>query len=224
MNSFPKEVFNVKLTQLGTLASRRRLALAMTGAAAFALALGSSSVAHAQYAPRPYYAPPPPPGYYPPAPAGRSGLVAGVSLGFGGLSADQCGSDCGGGFSLEGHLGGMIDPRLALMFDGWAVFHSNSDQASTTTSAIYSGALQLWITPMVWIKGGLGIGDTHISDALGRLGQATAFALMGAVGVELVRTGPFVLDLQGRLGHSFFSDADGGAVTNYAFLLGFNYY
>jgi hypothetical protein len=47
---------------------------------------------------------------------------------------------------------------------------------------------------------------------------------MGGAGVELVQRGPFALDLQGRVGHTFFSNADGGAVTQYAFMIGFNWY
>lgn len=208
----------MKLSKLRILGSRHRMALAIASAGVFALALGSSSTAHAQYGrPRYYAAPGYNPGY-------RSGLVAGIGIGVGALSADQCGGDCGGGLSLEGHIGGMLDPRTALMFDAWAVFHRNPDFASTTTSGIYTGALQFWLTPILWIKGGAGIGNTQISDAIGSLGSASAFALMGGVGVELVHSGIFALDLQGRLGHTFFSDADGGAVNNYAFMVGFNWY
>jgi hypothetical protein len=210
----------VKLSKHRRLASRHRLALAMAGAAVFALALGSSSTAHAQYGRPRYYAAP---GYYP-SPAYRSGIVAGLSLGYGALTADQCGNDCGGGFSLEGHIGGMVDQQVALMFDAWAVFHRNPDFASTTTSGIYTGAVQFWMTPIVWLKGGAGVGNTNISDIRGRLTDASAFALMGAVGVELVHATTFGLDVQGRFGHTFFSDADGGPVTNYAFMVGFTFY
>src|SRR4051812_6032405 len=61
------------------------------------LALGPASPAHAQYqAPPPAYAPPPGYGYPPPPPAPpprfyRSGLTLGAGLGFGGISASDCG-------------------------------------------------------------------------------------------------------------------------------------
>jgi hypothetical protein len=196
-----------------------RAALGIATAAIFVVALGASSTAQAQYYGRPrYYSQP----YYPAS--YRTGLVVGVGVGVGALTADNCGGDCGGGLSLEGHIGGMIDPRLAIEFDAWAIFHRNPDVSSTTTSGIYTGALQMWLTPIVWIKGGIGVGNTRVSDRLGPLGEATNFAIMGAAGVELVHSGFFALDLQGRLGHTFFSNAEGGPVTDYAFMVGFNWY
>ena len=36
----------------------------------------------------------------------------------------------------------------------------------------------------------------------------------GRHGVELVQRGPFALDLQGRVGHTFIADIDGGPVIN----------
>jgi hypothetical protein len=196
------------------------MALAITAAAVFAVVLGSSSAAQAQYGRPRYYTQP---GYYPGA-YYRTGLVAGVGLGFGGITAEQCGGDCGGGLSLEGHIGGMVNPRMAVMFDAWAVFHRNTAYDTTTTSGVYTGALQLWVTPILWLKGGLGLGSTSRSDFFGTIGSSTGFAMMGGLGVELVNTGPFALDLQGRIGHSFFSNNDGGGVTDYAFMVGFNWY
>jgi len=212
----------VKLSKLGSLGSRHRVALAITAAAVFAVTLGSSSAAQAQYGRRGYYAPPAP-GYYP-AQSYRSGLVVGVGVGFGGLSVDPCQGDCGVGLSLEGHLGGMVGPNLALMFDAWAVIHHNNTFDDTTTSGIYTGALQLWLTPILWVKGGAGLGNASTSNIVGDTRSASAFALMGGVGVELVHSGPFALDLQGRIGHSFFTNDDGGPITNYAFMVGFNWY
>jgi hypothetical protein len=207
-----------KLWMSGGLRSFPRLMLGITSAVVFAAVLGASSAAQAQYGRRYYNGP----GYYPTA--YRSGLVAGVGVGVGALDATDCGGDCGGGLSLEGHIGGMLDPRVALLFDAWAIFHSNPDVSSTTTSGIYTGALQFWLTPIVWLKGGAGVGNTHISVPEGTLGSATAFALMGAGGVELVHSGYFGLDMQGRVGHTFFSNAEGGPVTDFAFMVGFNWY
>jgi hypothetical protein len=208
-----------KLSHFRSVASGHRLALGVVTAAIFAVAMTSSSPAHAQYGRR-YYAQP---GYYP-GPGYRYGLVAGVGVGVGALNADQCAGDCGGGLSLEGHIGGMVNPRVAAMFDAWAIVHPNPDNDSTTTSGIYTGALQFWLAPIVWLKGGVGLGNTHVSDRLGTLGSATAFALMGAGGVELVHSQFFAMDVQGRLGHTFFSNAEGGPVTDFAFMVGFNWY
>jgi hypothetical protein len=190
---------------------------------AAAVLLGSSSKASAQYYGRPrYYAPAP--AYYPPS-SYRNGLVLGGSIGFGGLIADQCGDLCGSGLSLEGHIGGMLNPQAALMFDVWTVIHPIPNTDGDTTSTLYTGALQFWLTPILWLKGGIGLGNTQISsNSVGTITDATAFAIMGGAGVELVQRGPFALDLQGRVGHTFFSNNDGGPITQYAFMIGFNWY
>jgi hypothetical protein len=119
----------------------------------------------------------------------------------------------------------MINPRLALMFDAWTVIHPVNSFNGTTTDTIYAGALQAWASPIVWFKGGIGLGNTTVSNPVeNSIRGATATALMGAIGVELLQNGPFALDLQGRVGHTFFSSADGGAMTDYALMIGFNWY
>jgi hypothetical protein len=193
---------------------------------AVAVILGSTSTASAQYYGRPRYYQQPP-GYYPPPPGYgyRNGLVLGVGIGVGGLTADSCGDLCGAGLALEGHIGGMINPRAALMFDAWTVIHPIPNTDGDTTNTIYAGAAQFWLSPIVWLKGGIGLGNTRISsNSVGTITDATALALMGAAGVEVVHSGPFALDLQGRIGHTFYSNADGGPITDYAFMVGFNWY
>ena len=73
-------------------------------------------IAEAQGYPPPYYPPPPPP----PPPPGvfRSGLVFGFSGGVGAIHVDGwVGDACGIAGLLEGHIGGMINPRMALMLE-----------------------------------------------------------------------------------------------------------
>src|SRR5436190_7129834 len=82
---------------------------------------------------QPGAAPPPPPppgggGYYaaPTAPVGiqRRGFVIGFSLGGGTMNCGDCPDDSAlSGVALDLHLGGMLTPQLALMFDGWGVAH-----------------------------------------------------------------------------------------------------
>ena len=50
-------------------------------------------------------------------------------LGWAGVRSARttCGDVCGGGFSGEFHIGGMVNPRLALMGDFWGVFHPWDD-------------------------------------------------------------------------------------------------
>jgi hypothetical protein len=183
----------------------------------FATLLGDASSAQAQYG---YPPPPPPRGFY------RSGLLLGFGLGGGSISAEAC-AVCGGGFSGEFHIGGMVNPRLALMGDFWGVFHAwnLAGYSGTTAHSISSFALQYWVTPIVWLKGGMGIGRMQLIDESSggvTFGDETGLALMGGAGVEVVQVANFALDLHLRLGHGFYSG--GGDVNTVAFMVGLNWY
>jgi hypothetical protein len=154
----------------------------------------------------------------------REGLVVGGGLGFGGISADQCGDVCGGVFSFEGHIGGMMNPRMAVMIDLWANVRNSTSLDAAVWNGIYTGALQYWLTDIVWLKGGIGAGHMQLTsngDGV-PFGDEWGLAIMGAGGVELVQAGTFALDLQLRLGHGFFSE--GGDVNSLGFMAGFNWY
>jgi hypothetical protein len=199
----------------------RDKSLALGFGIALAVMIGSASIAHAQYAPG--YGPPP--GYYPPAPRMyRSGLVLGVGVGFGLISAADCGDICGGVLSGEFHIGGMMNPRLAVMADFWGNVRNSSDLSTTVWNGIYTGALQYWATDILWLKGGAGLAHMQLTDNGSgfAFGDEWGFGLMGAAGLEVVQSSTFALDLQLRLGHGFFSQ--GGDVNNVALMVGFNWY
>lgn len=212
--------------------------------------LGLVSVASAQNQPPPGYGPPPgyqqapppgynqppvyqqappgypPPAYYPPPPVGRpyrDGLIFGLSLGFGGLNAEGCAPGyCGAAFALQFHLGGMLRPNMALMFDSWVNAHAVANSDESTSNWLNVAALQFWLTNNLWLKGGIGLGTSRrTSESFGTLDSTTAFAAMGAIGLEIVQATNFALDLQFRAGNVFHDDGD---VTNLAFLIGFNWY
>jgi hypothetical protein len=86
------------------------------------------------------------------------------------------------------------------------------------------GALQYWPTNILWVKGGMGIGHIQVTNESGGFveGDETGFGLMGALGVEVVQSYNFALDIQGRIAHGFYSQ--GGDATNYALMVGFNWY
>jgi len=198
--------------------------------------LSSVSVANAQGYPPPYYPPPPPP----PPPHGvfRAGIVFGFAAGLGDLNSSSCPqSACGGAFALEGHLGGMISPRAALMFETWGTDHPYSLNGNDheTINWFWTGAAQFWLNDIFWIKGGAGLAllreteDTGVIDYNGYAVVAatdhTGFALFGAAGVEVLQSYNFALDIQGRIGSGFYSDSGGSfSVQNYAILVGFNWY
>lgn len=189
--------------------------------AAFAF-VGSPSEAHAQYygQPRGYGYPPPPP---PPPRAYRSGLTFGGGIGFGITSADNCGNECGGGFAFELHIGAMLNPQLAVMFDVSSVEHSIPNTDIDTWNTNYLAAVQFFPTNILWLKGGVGLAHYTETDIFtGAQGDDTGKAIMLAGGVEVYQGGPFAIDLQLRLSESFYSLAkDHGQI---AFLVGFNWY
>ncbi len=185
-----------------------------------ALVVGATaSPATAQYAQQPagYGYPPPPP----PARVYRQGLTFGLGIGLGAFTADNCGDACGVGLAFEGHIGGMLTPQFALMFDAFPVVHTvNSD--TTTTNTAYTVAGQIFLNDLVWLKGGLGI--AHFTESSNAFGDATdtGTAVLFGGGVEVYQSGPFAIDLQLRIEHSFYSTAKD--MNEGAFLVGFNWY
>jgi hypothetical protein len=195
--------------------------------------LGGSSIAHAQYqAPPPgYYAPPP--GYgggYPPPPPPRyryhvyrEGLVLGFALGGGGITGNCAPGYCGGAIAGELHIGGMLNPRMALLFDLWGNARTidGTGGDGTFSQSFWTAALQYWVADIVWIKGGLGISHVTVdSDSQGNLDDETALGLVLAAGVEVLQVGNMALDLQFRFGHGFYDVS----LNNYAFLAGLSWY
>lgn len=188
------------------------------------LALFVPSIAAAQ----PGAAPPPPPGYYvqpaavePPVTAPhRSGFLIGFSLGAGTLTCDDC--DGLNGVAVDLHLGGMLTPNVALMFDGMGVGHS-FDGGGSLIHVVDTVAAQVWVTPKLWLKGGLGIGRLSVNDEDGDeiAASETGTAAMVGIGYELTHGEHFALDLQlrGAIAHYDEADLKMGSLN-----LGFNWY
>lgn len=169
---------------------------------------------------QPYGSPPgaPPPAYGAPAPAYapayvapvslRRGLTLGVGLGIGGMeSADgpiecvDCKDSAAGSFDL--HVGVMLNPRFALMFEMWGTAQALDSQADVTLVQVLAlGAAQYWMTPRVWIKGG--VGSAHLSERYADIDQPndldSGVGVMAAVGAELISRPRFALDVQLRAG------------------------
>jgi|tagenome__1003787_1003787.scaffolds.fasta_scaffold19969811_1 hypothetical protein len=197
--------------------SGKRLAMAV-GIGAIVL-LGSLSAAQAQYGapPPPYYPPGPPRGMY------RSGLVVGFGLGLGAISTSQDCGPCGGAAGgFEFHVGGMLNPRLALMFDGWGLGRT-LDGGGTLTNGMAAVALQYWVNEIIWLKGGVGFAEIRISydDYYYRDDSLSGLGIMGAAGFEIMQSYNFALDLQLRLAHMSY---DFGGANNFALMVGLNWY
>jgi hypothetical protein len=145
----------------------------------------------------------------------RKGFLIGFSLGGGAYSCEDC-SDTLSGPGSEIHLGGMLSPKVALMFDGGGIAGDDGgDSIYFTTS---TAAAQFFVSDRVWLKGGLGLAQLSC-DGCGD--SETGVGVLLAAGLELVQKKKFVLDLQARAtGGSF----DGGNISGFAFHLGFNWY
>jgi hypothetical protein len=182
------------------------------------------------------------PGYGPqPVPGGfhnRAGRLAwGFSIGLGGMHDNGSGiTQCANcdynpvAFEADGHIGGMLSPRFALL----AEFQVNAQTVSQggvssndvvlAQSAIMLAA-QYWITPQLWVKGGLGFSDLQAND--NTAGVTFDFGgggvVMGAIGFELMSARFFALDLQGRIIEGTYNSGD-DHITSGTVGLGFNWY
>lgn len=213
------------------LGKRLAVGLGVTVVTLFASISGAQAQPYAPPPPPPYYYPPPPPA---PPPRGvyRSGLVFGGGIGGGGIVAsNDPGSNscqaCGGAIVGELHIGGMINPRMAVLFDVFGALHPWSDaygDSHSTTQSFWTAALQFWPTDILWVKGGIGLAHIQVTDDSAAVveGDETGLGIQGAVGVELVQSYNFALDLQGRIAHGFYST--GGDANTLAVLIGFNWY
>jgi hypothetical protein len=138
-------------------------------------------------------------------------LIFGFSLGLGHMSDSEgkIGGDSSTNYStlsaeVSAHIGGFVGPRLALMAEvqGNALTLSSDgyDDITLIQSALM-GAAQYWITPQLWIKGGIGFASLDLDDSAYYEDAHidSGMAIMGAVGFELLSSQRFSVDLQGRL-------------------------
>lgn len=184
--------------------------LLMTAASA-ALLLASAPAGAQPGGPPP---PPPPPGYggyYAGPPQVRQGLTLGVGLGIGGMDSDSNLAQCfncdyePASVGLDFHIGGMINPRMAVLFELWGHGQAiDRTGANALVQTMWMGAVQYWLTPQLWLKGGLGLAvlDVQYDDGYyyGEDNIGSGLAVMGAGGYELLHAPNFAIDLQLRLG------------------------
>ena len=182
------------------------------------------------YAPPP--PPPPPPSYY--DPFTRRGLTLGFGFGIGNMSdsegtipCDDCDYDPAAG-AFDFHIGGMLNPRLALLFEVWVTGKNIDESASEFLwQSMVLVAAQYWVTPRLWVKGGLGLAHLSLTYEDGYESGDEAVddggAALAAVGYEIVVLPRFALDLQLRAGVGSYDAIDEQVVAVSAGL-GFNFY
>jgi hypothetical protein len=171
--------------------------------------------------------------------AGR--LALGFSFGLGYMNDNGQRLDCAGcdvqpiTGMLEGHIGGMLSNRMALLFE----IQGNAQQIAldptndvTLRQVLIMGALQYWLTPIVWIKGGIGVANVDVIDNNSGIVYGvndSGLGLMAGIGVELLSARHFALDLQGRLTEGIYHYNDGTTagsdnITSGTIGLGLNWY
>jgi hypothetical protein len=181
------------------------------------------------------------PGYYnnPPPNSGgfhqRQGRLAwGFSLGLGGMhDAGSNVTSCNNcnynplAVEFDGHIGGMLSPRFALLGEfqvNAQTVHSDAYDGDTILSQnVLMIAGQYWLTPQLWIKGGIGFAHLQADDSYFQYELADGGALMGGIGFELMSARNFSVDLQGRLIQGTY-DSFNDSVTSGTVGVGINWY
>jgi hypothetical protein len=188
-------------------------------------------------------APPPPPpgygyrgGYYPPPPYDptRRGLTLGFGVGLGAMDSDSNLTECFDcnvdpiAVALDFHIGGMINPQMAIL--GEVYFHAQAldeDGFNWLSQTMVLGAVQFWVTPQLWLKGGLGLASlqSHFEDEFVSEDEEldTGVAVMGAAGFEVLSSPWFSIDLQARLASGSYEGID-EQVNVGTVGVGFNWY
>ncbi len=147
----------------------------------------------------------------------RVGLELGAGLQAGNLfcqspnNNDCNGADPAGGLDLQG--GWFTSPRLGIVLDLWGMAHTENN--FTIAQYINTVGLKLRLAPLLYVQGG--IGAAHASLSYGNLIASRtddAFAIMGAVGLVVLRGHRFDLSIELRGGTGFYGhDANGQPQT-----------
>lgn len=164
----------------------------------------------------------------------RMGRLAwGFSVGLGGLHDDGSGvtncDNCSTGlaFEVDGHIGGMLTDRFALLFEGQTngrTIHADTGDGDTVlTQDTAMIAAQVWILPQLWVKGGIGLAELSASNAFAGYDLGAGTALMAAAGFELFSARWFAVDLQARLIDGIYNSGDAN-ITAGTIGVGFNWY
>lgn len=199
-------------------------------------AVGTAAAQPGGYGPPPPgYGPPPPAPYYGPPPvAERRGLAIGFGFGIGGMEAESGPLRCDGcdfdpiAGGIDFHIGAMINPRMAILFELQGTGQTLDDQGfETLTQVMLMGAVQYWATPQLWVKGALGTSHLGISYDDGYQSDSaeldSGLGVMGAVGYELLSSPQFAIDLSLRLSSARYDGLD-DSIHSGLVGVGFNWY
>ena len=165
----------------------------------------------------------------------RTGRLAwGGSLGLGGMSDSGGSIECANcaystaSGQIEGHIGGFLSPRLALLGEAQANVQTLSTDGFDDTTLVQSAlmlAAQYWVTPQLWIKGGIGFANVQVDNSYYGTSEPidNGTALLGAIGYEVLSARNFSVDLQGRLLNGAYKGIDDN-ITAGSIGVGINWY
>jgi len=168
-------------------------------------------------------------------------LMFGGSLGLGAMSDRGGDIECSGcdystvSGEADLHLGGFLGPRFALMAEvQFNVQTLSSNRFTGETSTLVQSALMLagqyWLTPQLWLKGGIGFANIQVDTSYygdGITDETTepenGGAIMGAIGYEVLSAPYFSIDLMGRVINASYKGIDNN-VTGATIGIGINWY
>jgi hypothetical protein len=163
-------------------------------------------------------------------------LIFGFSLGLGGMNDRGGDIDCNNceystaAGEVSGHIGGFVGPRLALMGEVQAnlqTLSSNAIEDQTLVQSALMFAAQYWLTPQLWIKGGIGFANVQVNhdywDGTDVEPVDNGMALMGGIGYEVLSARYFSLDLQGRILNGSYKGID-DSITAASVGIGINWF
>jgi hypothetical protein len=141
----------------------------------------------------------------------RRGATFGGGIGFGSISCE--GTDCSSMNSAGGlmlHVGGMVAPDFAVMADVWGMLRR--DDSATFSQGMLMGAVRFWPVHRLWLGGGLGVARAEWSYDTSSITYTSRTAWVPAVmlnlGVEVVSSPTFSLDVELRGGTGFYDQND----------------
>lgn len=157
-------------------------------------------------------------------PRGRAGFFGGVGAG-GGVMGLACGPSCEGldaSATLSAHAGLLLASGLVVLYDAALLVHL--DESPLGPVRVYHSthllALQGWMAPRVWVRGGPGLAHLRVHHVgIGTRGEMVP-ALGGALGVELWRAAPTVIEGVLRVSAGFFDEDDGQDDAVYTLSIG----
>ena len=147
----------------------------------------------------------------------RTVFIIGLGAGGGSMSCDGCAGTSG--IAVQFHVGGMLTEKIALVLDSSGV--TRDEDGATLSSVVAGPAVQFFVSPRVWIKGGVGGGLLQASYENVSVTSDAGLGFMGGLGVEVLQKKKFAIDLQFR-----FTTASIEGERNNSFfgLVGFNFY